>query len=110
MVQPRVTLSLKPQNLKRLSNKNLRLLNSNKSVILLLDTLNHALIFYNVFEISRILNELRQEGYLVEVEAVVALSPCWTQHVNRFGLYDLNLNRCLPPIDYDAPVVQNIDP
>jgi len=70
----------------------------------------NCLIFYNVFEISRILNELMQEGYPVEVKAVAALSPYWTQHVNRFGRYDLNLNRCPPPIDYEAPVVQDLEP
>jgi hypothetical protein len=70
----------------------------------------NCLIFYNVFEISRILHELRQKGYPLEPEVVAALSPYWTQHVNRFGRYDLNLNRCPPPIDYDLPVVQTIDP
>ena len=42
MFQPRVTLSLKPENLKQLSSKNLRLLVSNKTVTLPLDKLNHA--------------------------------------------------------------------
>ena len=65
----------------------------------------NCLIFYNVFEISRILQELMQEGYTVEAEAVAALSPYWTQHVNRFGLYNLDLDRCPPTIDYAAPVV-----
>ncbi len=69
----------------------------------------NCLIFYNVFEISRILNELRQEGVSLDAEAIAALSPYWTQHVNRFGLYALDLNRCPPPIDYDAPIVQNAD-
>jgi TnpA family transposase len=69
----------------------------------------NCLIFYNVFEISRILNELRQEGVPLDAEAIAALSPYWTQHVNRFGLYALDLNRCPPPIDYDAPIVQNAD-
>ena len=58
---------------------------------------------------SGILNELRQEGFPLEAEAIAALSPYWTQHVNRFGLYALDLNRCSPPIDYDAPIVQNDD-
>lgn len=65
----------------------------------------NCLIFYNVFEISRILNELIQEGYTVDEEAITALSPYLTQHVNRFGRYSLDLNRCPPPIDYDAPIV-----
>ncbi len=65
----------------------------------------NCLISYNVFEISRILQELIQEGYTVEAEAVAALSPYWTQHVNRFGLYNLDLDRCPPTIDYAAPVI-----
>jgi TnpA family transposase len=35
----------------------------------------NCLIFYNVFEISRILNELRQEGYPLNADAVAAFSP-----------------------------------
>ena len=69
----------------------------------------NCLIFYNVFEMSRILNELQQEGYPVEPEAISALSPYWTQHVNRFGVYDLNLDRQPPQIDYDELIVQKID-
>ncbi|MEA5480106.1 hypothetical protein VB774_20955 [Pseudanabaena galeata UHCC 0370] len=56
-----------------------------------------------------ILNVLRQERFPLDAEAIAALSPYWTQHVNRFGLYALDLNRCPPPIDYDAPIVQNAD-
>ncbi|WP_373538752.1 Tn3 family transposase [Chamaesiphon sp.] len=70
----------------------------------------NCLIFYNVFEISRILNELRQEGYPLDTDAVATLSPYWTQHVNRFGVYDLNLDRCPPPIDYDLQVIPDIEP
>jgi TnpA family transposase len=70
----------------------------------------NCLIFYNVFEISRILNELRQEGYPLDTDAVAALSPYWTQHVNRFGVYDLNLDRSPPPINYDLQVIQDIEP
>jgi hypothetical protein len=44
-----------------------------------------------------------------DAEAIALLSPYWTQHVNRFGFYALDLNRCPPPIDYDAPIVQNAD-
>ncbi len=78
----------------------------------------NCLIFYNVFEISRILNELRLEGYPLDTDAVAALSSYWTQHVNRFGVYDFNLDRSPPPIakrcleqvDYDLQVIQDIEP
>ena len=44
------------------------------------------------------------EGYTIEPEAIAALSPYWTQHVNRFGIYDLDLERHPPTIDYQAPI------
>jgi TnpA family transposase len=68
----------------------------------------NCLIFYNVVEISRILQELTVEGYPLEAEAIAILSPYWTQHVNRFGLYDLDLNRCPKPLDYDRPVIPKL--
>ncbi|HEY9750991.1 MAG TPA: Tn3 family transposase [Allocoleopsis sp.] len=65
----------------------------------------NCLIFYNVVEISRILQELTVEGYPLEADAIATLSPYWTQHVNRFGFYDLDLNRRPKPLDYDRPVI-----
>lgn len=65
----------------------------------------NCLIFYNVFEISRILNELMQEGMKIEPETIAALSPYWTQHINRFGRYSLDMDRCPPAIDFGMPVV-----
>lgn len=65
----------------------------------------NCLIFYNVVEISRILQELRVEGFPLDPEAVSTLSPYWTQHVNRFGIYDLDLNRRPKPLDYDSPIL-----
>lgn len=65
----------------------------------------NCLIFYNVFEISRILHELMQEGVKFEPETIAALSPYWTQHINRFGRYSLDMDRCPPPIDFGIPVV-----
>jgi TnpA family transposase len=65
----------------------------------------NCLIFYNVFEISRILNDLMQEGIIIEAETIAALSPYWTQHINRFGRYSLDMNRRPPAIDFGIPVV-----
>jgi len=68
----------------------------------------NCLIFYNVVEMSRILNDLMQEGILVEPEAVAALSPFLTQHVNRFGRYSLDLERNPPDIDYELNVLAGV--
>lgn len=68
----------------------------------------NCLIFYNVVEMSRILHELTQEGIPVEPEAVAALSPFLTQHVNRFGRYSLDLERKPPDIDYELNVLAQV--
>jgi len=65
----------------------------------------NCLIFYNVFEISRILNQLVQEGYTVEAEAVAALSPYLTGHLHRLGRYRLDLDRHSLAVSYDVPII-----
>ena len=44
------------------------------------------------------------EGYTIETEPIAALSPYWTQHINCFGVYELNLERRPPMIDYQVPI------
>jgi TnpA family transposase len=62
---------------------------------------SNCLIFYNVFEMSRILQELMGEGYEIDQEVIGALSPYLTGHINRFGRYSLDLNRQPPVLDYE---------
>lgn len=70
----------------------------------------NCLIFYNVFEMSRILHELMQEGYTFSPEAIAALSPYSTEHINRLGRYHLDLDRCPPDIQFDVPIVGDTQP
>jgi len=41
----------------------------------------------------------------VDAEAVAALSPYRTAHLNRFGRYSLDLTRVSPALDDDAPIL-----
>jgi TnpA family transposase len=61
----------------------------------------NCIIFHNVFALSRILHDLQQEGYPLESGLVAALSPYLTQHINRFGRYELDLEKCPPDLVYD---------
>lgn len=61
---------------------------------------SNCIIFYNVFHITKILQELIMEGHKIEEDTIAALSPYITQHINRFGRYNLDLNRKPPNIDY----------
>lgn len=66
---------------------------------------SNCLIFYNVFEISRILQEYIQAGNTVEKEIIGALSPYLTKHINRFGNYSLDLNRIPPTLDFGFSLI-----
>lgn len=61
----------------------------------------NCVIFHNVFTLSRLLADLRQEGFPLEPEAVAALSPYLTQHINRFGRYQLDMEQRPPDLVYD---------
>jgi predicted peptidase len=37
------------------------------------------------------------------------ISPYLTQHIHRFGSYNLNLDREPPPVDYNAAVITVAD-
>ena len=60
----------------------------------------NCVIFYNVQAVSCLLRSLKEEGYKIEPEVLAALSPYMTQHINRFGLYTLDIKRQPPALDY----------
>jgi TnpA family transposase len=61
----------------------------------------NCLIFHNVFSLSRVLHNLQGEGYPLEAREVAALSPYVTQHINRFGRYDLDMEKRPLELVYD---------
>ena len=65
----------------------------------------NCLIFYNVHAISKVLEQLNQEGADLDEQAVGALSPYLRQHVNRFGQYQLDVTQPPPALNYDIQVI-----
>lgn len=61
----------------------------------------NCLILYNVSEISRILNELAEQGYRFSADAIARLSPYLTEHINRFGAYGMDGDRDDIPLEFD---------
>ena len=60
----------------------------------------NCLIFYNVYSISLVLNEYVNDGYKLTDEILSGLGPYITQHINRFGKYEFDLDRKSNDIDY----------
>ena len=62
-------------------------------------------VLYNVFEMSRILNELAQEGHPIDPAAVAGINPYGTGHLIRLGQYHLDVERQPPQLQYDLPFI-----
>ena len=60
----------------------------------------NCLIFHNLCSLTRLVQDLEQRGETVPEDAIAAISPYLTEHINRFGDYTLNLARKPPQPDY----------
>lgn len=58
----------------------------------------NLVVFHNVVSMTRVLQELIDEGYTVTPEIIARLSPYKTDHINRFGNYELRFDRVPAPI------------
>jgi TnpA family transposase len=65
------------------------------------DLIANCVILNNTVELSDKLNTLAQEGYVFTKDELAALSPYQTQHVKRFGHYELDLQTVPQPITDD---------
>ncbi|NOR10607.1 MAG: Tn3 family transposase [Desulfovibrionaceae bacterium] len=59
----------------------------------------------NVYDQTRILQDLAAEGYNITPEILARLGPFRTAHVNRFGKYDLDENRPYIEVDYGDKLI-----
>ncbi len=68
------------------------------------DLVANAVIFHNVVDQTRILRELKDEGFPVTREDVATLSPYVTSHIKRFGDYIIDAEAVPDPIDPSLPI------
>jgi hypothetical protein len=61
-------------------------------------------IFHNVVDQTRILRELKQEGFPINRADVATLSPYPTGHIKRFGDYIVDADAVPEPIDPSLPI------
>ena len=58
-------------------------------------------IFHTVMQLTRVVKELREEGFEVPEEVLAAMNPYRTEHISRLGEYRLDLSRVPPEPHYD---------
>jgi len=67
----------------------------------------NCLIFHNVYSMTGILHQLAEEGFEIDDESVAMFSPYIMDRINRFGHYNLNLDRGMPAPDYGMSIKPN---
>jgi len=65
----------------------------------------NILIYMNVYDQSKILNQLIQEGHVITPEQAAGLAPFRKSNINRFGAYSLDKLRKPIIVDYQLEVV-----
>ncbi|MFA6172237.1 MAG: Tn3 family transposase [Kiritimatiellales bacterium] len=68
------------------------------------DLVANAVIFHNVVDQTRILRELKEEGFPINREDIATLSPYVTSHIKRFGDYIIDSETVPEPIDPSLPI------
>jgi TnpA family transposase len=65
----------------------------------------NLVVFYNVVHLTRVLEEIAHEGKTVSPECIKALSPYRTEHINRFGKYELDIAKIPDPPRFELNLV-----
>jgi hypothetical protein len=64
----------------------------------------NLLVFHNIVTLSRALERLQSDGLKASAQAMAALTPYQTEHINRFGNYTVNFSRTPEPLSPDLPL------
>ncbi|MFK7934444.1 MAG: Tn3 family transposase [Saprospiraceae bacterium] len=65
----------------------------------------NMIMLYNVDSMTRVFNDLIEEGYEITAEIIDAFAPYRTEHINRFGSYSQHVKRELLPLQHQLNVI-----
>lgn len=59
----------------------------------------NLLILHNVRDMTKVFNDLTEEGFEFDQDWVSDFAPYRTGHINRFGIHTLDLDQNIQPLD-----------
>jgi TnpA family transposase len=62
-------------------------------------------ILHNVEAMTQVLKNMQSDGVPITEEVLAGLAPYRTEHINRFGDYTLDLERKVPPMNYNIRIL-----
>ncbi|MAZ88849.1 MAG: Tn3 family transposase [Cellvibrionaceae bacterium] len=66
----------------------------------------NMVILYNVEKMTHVLKDLSKGGVVINKELLNGLSPYRNSNINRFGDYNLDLEREVPPLDFRIKILE----
>lgn len=66
-------------------------------------------ILYTTAKMTQVLKQLTAEGHEITPELLGCLAPYWTSYINRFGDYNIDINRPIEPLDFHLNISKNTD-
>jgi TnpA family transposase len=73
---------------------------SQRKIVKFNHLLSNMVIFHTVVHQTKAVNKLRSQGMDIPPEILARLSPYWRDHINRFGVFTLNMDKMCEEIDY----------
>jgi len=61
----------------------------------------NMLIFHTVVHQTKAVNKLKNQGVDIPADILSGIAPYWTEHINRFGAFHLNMDKMTEKIEYD---------
>lgn len=61
----------------------------------------NMLIFHTVVHQTKAVNKLKSQEIDIPTEILSGIAPYWTEHINRFGAFQLNMDKISAKIEYD---------
>ena len=65
----------------------------------------NLVILHNVEAMTRVLKDIQAEGFVVDAAVLGGLAPYRVEHINRFGDYSLDLERQVPPMQFETILI-----
>jgi TnpA family transposase len=72
-----------------------------RKIIKLNHLMANMLIFHTVANQTKAINKLKDQGIDIPIEILSGIAPYWTEHINRFGMFNLNMEKTMADVEYD---------
>lgn len=71
------------------------------------DLISNLVMLHNVIDMTKLLQQLKQEGYAVNSKTLARISPYLTEHIQRFGEYVIDMEQEVEPISFELPMTDS---